>query len=65
MYGSVLNSYLSGPTGGFTALTATGGTGAFQQGGYLIQSSATAKSTGWTLTGVDNWAAAIAVFGGS
>lgn len=60
-YASVLNSFASGPINSYTALTATGGTGAFQREAYLVQSSASATSTGWTIS-IDNWAACIAVF---
>lgn len=63
MYASVLNSYVSGPTGGFTALTSTGGTGAFQRAGYLIQSAATSANPGWTTT-ADNFAASAVAFAG-
>jgi len=58
-----VNDYSSGPTNGFTRLTQTGGGAVFQESAYLIQSSATAKSAGYTLTAGINWAAAIAVFG--
>ena len=64
MYGSITDSYVSGPTGGFTALTSTGGTGAFQRAGYLVQSAATAANPGWTITS-DNFAAAAVSFAGS
>jgi len=57
------NDYSSGPTNGFTRLTQTGGGSVFQESAYLIQSAATAKSTGWGLTAGINWAAGIAVFG--
>lgn len=60
--GWTANNYSSGPINGFTRMTQTGGTGAFQEGAYLINSGGVAKSTGWTLTLGINWAAAIAVF---
>ena len=63
MGGWTANDYSSGPTNSFTRMTQTGGGALFQEGAYLIQSSATAQSTGWTLTAGINWAAAIAVFG--
>lgn len=62
--GWTANDYVSGPTNSFTRMTPIGGTGTFQESAYLIQSSATARSTGWTLSAGINWAAAIAVFGG-
>lgn len=53
------NSYSTGPTNGFTRLTPINGAGIYQEGAYLIQSSATNQSTGWTLTGGVSWTAAI------
>lgn len=61
--GWTANNYSSGPTNSFTRLTPTGGGAAWQEGAYLIQTTATSKSTGWGLTAGINWAAAIAVFG--
>lgn len=63
-YASVLDSYVSGPDSGFTALTSTGDTGAFQQEGYIIQSAATSKNPGWTIT-ADSWAACAVAFAAS
>jgi hypothetical protein len=61
--GWTANDYSSGPTNSFTRMTQAGGGAVFQEGAYLIQSSATAKSTGWGLTAGINWAAVIAAFG--
>ncbi len=58
-----VNDYSSGPTNGFTRATNVGGTGQFQEVAYLIQSAATANSTGWGLTAGINWEAVIAAFG--
>lgn len=58
-----LDDYSTGPTNGFTRLDQTGGSVAWLESAYLIQSSATAAGTDWTLTAGINWAAAIAVFG--
>jgi hypothetical protein len=58
-----LNDYSTGPTNGFTRLTPDGNTAAFLESAYLVQSSATTNSTGWTLSAGINWAAGIAVFG--
>lgn len=63
MGGWTANNYSSGPTNSFTRLTPSGGSGTFEEAAYLSQSSATAQSTGWTLTAGINWAGAIAVFG--
>lgn len=60
------DDYQSGPTNGFTRMIQVGqGATTFQESAYIIQSSATAKSTGWTLSAGVNWAAAIAAFGGN
>ncbi len=64
MGGWTANDYSSGPTNSFNRMTQTGVGAIFQESGYLIQSSATANSTGWTLTAGINWAASIAAFGG-
>lgn len=58
-----LNDYSSGPTNGFVRGAHAGGGGAWQEVAYLSQSSATSKSTGWSLSASINWASAIAVFG--
>lgn len=63
--GWVDDDYLSGPINGFTRMTQTGSAAVFQEGAYLINSGGVAKSSGWTLTTGINWAAAIAVFGGT
>lgn len=61
--GWVLNDYSSGPTNSFTRMTSVGAGTTWQESAYLIQTSTTAKSTGWSLSAGINWAAAIAVFG--
>lgn len=61
--GWVLNDYSSGPTNSFTRMTNIGAGTIWQESAYLLQTSATAKSTGWSLSAGINWAAAIAVFG--
>jgi hypothetical protein len=61
--GWTADDYSAGPTNGFSRLTPTGGGLEFQEGAYIQQSTATAQSTGWTLTAGINWAAGIAVFG--
>lgn len=56
----------SGPTGGFTGLAAYNWTGTRRLAtGYLIQSAATAQSTGWTLGSSVNWDEVIVVLKGS
>lgn len=57
------NDYSTGPTNGFTRDTAVGGGVRYIESAHLIQSSATAQSTGWGLTLGINWAAVIAAFG--
>lgn len=61
--GWTANNYSSGPTNSFTRMTPIGGATSFQESAYLIQTAATSKSTGWTLSAGINWAAAVAVFG--
>lgn len=62
--GWTANDYSSGPTNSFTRMTQIcSGTTLCQEGAYLIQVSATAQSTGWSLTAGINWAASVAVFG--
>lgn len=61
-----LDVYLSGPTNGFSALLKVGvNSDVFQESAYLLQSSATSKSTGWGLSATRDWAAAVAAFGGN
>lgn len=60
--GWVLDDYSSGPTNSFTRLTAAGSGAVWQEAAYFTQTSATAKSTGWTLSAGIQWAAAIAEF---
>lgn len=61
--GWTANDYLSGPTNSFTRMTQVGqGATTFQESAYIIQSTTTTKSTGWSLTAGINWAAAIATF---
>lgn len=58
------DDYSSGPTNSFTRMTQVGsGATTFQESAYRIQTSATARSTGWGLSAGVNWAAAIAAFG--
>lgn len=61
--GWTANDYSSGPTNSFTRMTPDGTGAIWLEAAYKIQSSATAKSTGWTLTAGINWAAGIATFG--
>lgn len=63
--GWTADDYSSGPTNSFTRMTPAGGGAIWQEAAYKIQSSAIAKSTGWTLTAGINWAAGVAVFGGN
>lgn len=58
-----VNDYSSGPTSSFTRLTASTNLNVAQEGAYLIQSSASSQSTGWSLTAGINWCAGIAAFG--
>jgi hypothetical protein len=63
MYASVLEQMGADLTnGGFTPLTSTGGTGAFQHASYKVLSVIAATSTSVTLS-ADNWVALIAAFG--
>ncbi len=61
--GWTANDYQTGPTNSFIRLTPKANGTVDIEGAYLIQSSATANSTGWGLTAAINWAAGIAVFG--
>lgn len=59
------DDYSSGPTNGFTRLTAPPAVfflGA-SEGAYINQTAITTKSTGWGLSAGIDWAATIAVFG--
>lgn len=58
-----VNDYSSGPILGFTRLTSSATLNVSQEGAYLIQSSATSQSTGWTLTAGINWCSSIVAFG--
>lgn len=60
-----LGNFAGGPINGFTALIHVLNTGVLQEGAYLINSGTSSKSTGWSLTSGNNWAATIAVFGGT
>lgn len=58
------DDYSTGPTNSFTRMTQVGsGATTFQESAYRIQTTATARSTGWGLTAGVNWAACAAVFG--
>lgn len=58
--GWTADQYSSGPTNSFVRLTPEGGGAVYQEAAYLYQTSATTKSTGWTLSAPGlNWAAAI------
>lgn len=58
------NDYSSGPTNSFTRMTPVV-SGPFQESAYIIGPDTAIQSTGWTLSAGINWAAAIALFGGS
>lgn len=60
----VANDYSSGPINGFTRLTPIGGGTVWQEVAYLIQSSATMKSSGWGLSAGINWSAGMVAFAG-
>lgn len=61
--GWTADDYSTGPTNSFTRATAAGGGSVWLESAYKLQTSATAASTGWTLTAGINWATAIASFG--
>lgn len=60
--GFASNFYSSGPTGGFTRLTAIGGSGVYLETAYKIQTSATAATATWKLSSSADWAGAIEAF---
>ena len=62
MGGSGSPTYSSGPTNGFTRMTAPSGSAVVLEGAYQIETSSASYSTGMSWTSSPPWAAAIAAF---